>query len=500
MHIKTEGLSSELKEDVKNYEKEIKTIDSGTIMQVGDGVARVDGLNNCMQGELIEFENGAVGMALNLEEDNVGVVLLGSERGLREGTKAQSTGKLAQVPVGNAILGRVVDALGNPIDGKGSIKNDGFRTIEVKAPAVLDRTPVHQPLQTGIKAIDAMIPIGKGQRELIIGDAGTGKTSVALDSIINQKGKNVKCIYVAIGQKQSTVANVYNILDEAKAMEYTTIVSASASEAAALQYLAPYAGVAMAEYFMWKGEDVLIIYDDLSKQAVAYRTLSLLLRRAPGREAYPGDVFYIHSRLLERAAKLSYENGGGSITALPIIETLAGDVAAYVPTNVISITDGQIFLEKSLFDAGQKPAINPGISVSRVGGSAQTKAMKQVAKSLRLNLAQFKELESFSQFGAELDTETAETIEKGKRVQEILKQTEFHPRSVSEQVIAMYSVNNDYLKDVAVDDVVRFEREFLEYMHSNYPNILNSIDSESKILESTESDLKKALDAFKKNF
>ena len=500
MNIKTEGLSSELKEDVKGYEKEIKTVDSGTIIQVGDGVARVDGLKSCMQGELIEFETGAVGMALNLEEDNVGVVLLGSEKGLREGAKAQSTGKVVEVPVGNGLIGRVVDALGNPIDAKGAIENDGFRPVEAKAPAVLDRTPVKQPLQTGIKAIDAMIPVGKGQRELIIGDAGTGKTAVGLDSIINQKGKNVKCIYVAIGQKQSTVANVYNILQESGAMEYTTIVSASASEAAALQFLAPYAGVAMAEYFMWKGEDVLIVYDDLSKQAVAYRTLSLLLRRSPGREAYPGDVFYIHSRLLERAAKLSKENGGGSITALPIIETLAGDVSAYVPTNVISITDGQIFLEKGLFDAGQKPAINPGISVSRVGGSAQTKAMKQVAKSLRLDLAQFKELESFSQFGAELDKDTADRIEKGKRVQEVLKQHEFSPRAVSEQVVVMYVAIHDYLKDVEVENVVKFEREFLEFMHANYPNILSSIDNEAKLVETTEEELKNAIVAFKKNF
>lgn len=500
MHIKTDGLSSELKEEVKGYEKEIRTIDSGTIIEVGDGVARVDGLNSCMQGELVEFENGTVGMALNLELDNVGVVLLGPEKGLAEGTKVQSTGRVAEVPVGDAFLGRVVDALGNAIDGKGVIENDGFRAIESKAPAVLDRTPVHQPMQTGIKAIDAMIPVGKGQRELIIGDAGTGKTAVGLDSIINQKGKKVKCIYVAIGQKQSTVANVYNILSEAGAMEYTTIVSASASEAAALQFLAPYAGVAMAEYFMWKGEDVLIVYDDLSKQAVAYRTLSLLLRRSPGREAYPGDVFYIHSRLLERAAKLSNENGGGSITALPIIETLAGDVSAYVPTNVISITDGQIFLEKGLFDAGQKPAINPGISVSRVGGSAQTKAMKQVAKSLRLDLAQFKELESFSQFGAELDKDTAERIEKGKRVQEVLKQHEFSPREVSEQVVVMYAAINDYLKDIEVENVVRFESEFLEFMHSNYPNILSSIDKEAKIIDSTEADLKNAIVEFKKNF
>ncbi|MGL5634417.1 MAG: F0F1 ATP synthase subunit alpha [Sarcina sp.] len=500
MHIQTEGLSSELKDEVKDYKRELKTVDSGTVIQIGDGVATVDGLHSCMQGELIEFENGAVGMALNLEEDSIGVVLLGSERGLREGTKVQSTGRVVEVPVGNGLIGRVVDALGNPIDGKGNIKNDGFRPIETKAPAVLDRTPVHQPLQTGIKAIDAMIPIGKGQRELIIGDSGTGKSTVALDTIINQKGKNVKCIYVAIGQKQSTVANVYNILEEAGAMEYSTIISAGAAEAAALQFIAPYAGVTMAEYFMWKGEDVLIVYDDLSKQAVAYRTLSLLLRRAPGREAYPGDVFYIHSRLLERAAKLSAENGAGSITALPIIETLAGDVSAYVPTNVISITDGQIFLEKGLFDAGQKPAINPGISVSRVGGSAQTKAMKQVAKSLRLDLAQFKELEAFSQFGAELDKDTAERINKGKRVQEILKQNEFEPRDVSEQVVAMYAAIHDYLLDIEVNDVVRFERELLAYMHSNHPDILISIDKEAKIIDSTEEDLKNAIIAFKKNF
>ncbi|MGL4740511.1 MAG: F0F1 ATP synthase subunit alpha [Sarcina sp.] len=500
MHIQTEGLSSELKDEVKDYKRELKTVDSGTVIQIGDGVATVDGLNSCMQGELIEFENGAVGMALNLEEDSIGVVLLGSERGLREGTKVQSTGRVVEVPVGNALIGRVVDALGNPIDGKGNIENDGFRPIETKAPAVLDRTPVHQPLQTGIKAIDAMIPVGKGQRELIIGDSGTGKSTVALDTIINQKGKNVKCIYVAIGQKQSTVANVYNILQEAGAMDYSIIISAGASEAAALQFIAPYSGVTMAEYFMWKGEDVLIVYDDLSKQAVAYRTLSLLLRRAPGREAYPGDVFYIHSRLLERAAKLSSENGAGSITALPIIETLAGDVSAYVPTNVISITDGQIFLEKGLFDAGQKPAINPGISVSRVGGSAQTKAIKQVAKSLRLDLAQFKELEAFSQFGAELDKDTAERINKGKRVQEILKQNEFEPRDVSEQVVAMYAAIHDYLLDIEVDDVVRFERELLAYMHSNHPDILISIDKEAKIIDSTEEDLKNAITAFKKNF
>ena len=399
MHIDTEALTSVIKDEIKSYEKELSSVDSGTIVQVGDGIAKVYGLGKCMQGELIKFSNGTLGMALNLEEDSVGCVLLGSEKGISEGDTAVRTGKVAEVPVGKAFLGRVVDALGNPIDNKGPIENEGFRPIEGKAPAVLDRKPVHQPLQTGIKAIDAMIPIGKGQRELIIGDRQIGKTTIALDSIINQKTEDVICIYVAIGQKQSTVANVVNILTEAGAMDYTIVVSASASEPAPLQYIAPYAGVAMAEHFMYQGKDVLIVYDDLSKHAVAYRTLSLLLRRPPGREAYPGDVFYIHSRLLERAAKLSDELGAGSITALPIIETLAGDVSAYIPTNVISITDGQIFLESGLFNAGVKPAVNPGISVSRVGGSAQTKAMKQVAKGLRLDLAQFRELESFAQFG-----------------------------------------------------------------------------------------------------
>ena len=412
MHIDTEALTSVIKDEIKSYEKELSSVDSGTIVQVGDGIAKVYGLGKCMQGELIKFSNGTLGMALNLEEDSVGCVLLGSEKGISEGDTAVRTGKVAEVPVGKAFLGRVVDALGNPIDNKGPIENEGFRPIEGKAPAVLDRKPVHQPLQTGIKAIDAMIPIGKGQRELIIGDRQIGKTTIALDSIINQKTEDVICIYVAIGQKQSTVANVVNILTEAGAMDYTIVVSASASEPAPLQYIAPYAGVAMAEHFMYQGKDVLIVYDDLSKHAVAYRTLSLLLRRPPGREAYPGDVFYIHSRLLERAAKLSDELGAGSITALPIIETLAGDVSAYIPTNVISITDGQIFLESGLFNAGVKPAVNPGISVSRVGGSAQTKAMKQVAKGLRLDLAQFRELESFAQFGSYLKKILRERLKK----------------------------------------------------------------------------------------
>lgn len=500
MHIDTEALTSVIKDEIKSYEKELSSVDSGTIVQVGDGIAKVYGLGKCMQGELIKFSNGTLGMALNLEEDSVGCVLLGSEKGISEGDTAVRTGKVAEVPVGKAFLGRVVDALGNPIDNKGPIENEGFRPIEGKAPAVLDRKPVHQPLQTGIKAIDAMIPIGKGQRELIIGDRQIGKTTIALDSIINQKTEDVICIYVAIGQKQSTVANVVNILTEAGAMDYTIVVSASASEPAPLQYIAPYAGVAMAEHFMYQGKDVLIVYDDLSKHAVAYRTLSLLLRRPPGREAYPGDVFYIHSRLLERAAKLSDELGAGSITALPIIETLAGDVSAYIPTNVISITDGQIFLESGLFNAGVKPAVNPGISVSRVGGSAQTKAMKQVAKGLRLDLAQFRELESFAQFGSDLEKDTERKIEKGKRLVEVLKQPQFNPRSLAEQVVMMYAGVNDYLNDVAVQDVTKFEAEFLGYLKRNHQDMMEKINSEKILSKEVEASLKEVITKFKGNF
>ncbi|WP_055071477.1 F0F1 ATP synthase subunit alpha [Clostridium massiliamazoniense] len=500
MHIDTEALTSVIKDEIKSYEKELSSVDSGTIVQVGDGIAKVYGLGKCMQGELVKFSNGTLGMALNLEEDSVGCVLLGSEKGISEGDTAVRTGKVAEVPVGKAFLGRVVDALGNPIDNKGAIENEGFRPIEGKAPAVLDRKPVHQPLQTGIKAIDAMIPIGKGQRELIIGDRQIGKTTIALDSIINQRTEDVICIYVAIGQKQSTVANVVNILTEAGAMDYTIVVSASASDPAPLQYIAPYAGVAMAEHFMYQGKDVLIVYDDLSKHAVAYRTLSLLLRRPPGREAYPGDVFYIHSRLLERAAKLSDELGAGSITALPIIETLAGDVSAYIPTNVISITDGQIFLESGLFNAGVKPAVNPGISVSRVGGSAQTKAMKQVAKGLRLDLAQFRELESFAQFGSDLEKDTERKIEKGKRLVEVLKQPQFNPRSLAEQVAMMYAGVNDYLNDVAVQDVTKFEAEFLSYLKRNHQDMMDKINSEKILSKEVEASLKEVITKFKGNF
>lgn len=438
MHIKPEEITSIIKNEIKNYEKELETVDSGTIIQIGDGVARVYGLEECMEGELLEFPNQVFGMALNLEQDNVGCVLLGSEEGIKEGDIVKRTGKIVEVPVGEDLIGRVVNSLGQPIDGKGPIKNDGYRAIEVPAPGILERSSVNEPLQTGIKAIDSMIPIGRGQRELIIGDRQTGKTAIAIDTIINQKGKDVICIYVAIGQKQSTVANIVNTLTEEGAMDYSIVVTASASESAPLQYIAPYSGCTMGEYFMNKGKHVLIIYDDLSKHAVAYRTMSLLIRRPPGREAYPGDVFYIHSRLLERAAKLSKENGGGSLTALPIIETLAGDVTAYIPTNVISITDGQIFLETELFNAGQRPAVNPGISVSRVGGNAQIKAMKQVSGTLRLELAQYRELASFAQFGSDLDKDTQARLEKGKRLIEILKQDQYKPMAVEKQIMIIY--------------------------------------------------------------
>ncbi|MGL5767748.1 MAG: F0F1 ATP synthase subunit alpha, partial [Sarcina sp.] len=464
MHIKPEEITSIIKEEVSKYKKNLETIDSGTIVQIGDGVCTVYGLDNCVEGELLKFPNNVFGMALNLELDSVGCVLLGAEDGIKEGDIVERTGRVVEVPVGEALIGRVVNALGQPIDGKGPVKNDGFRPVEMPAPTIIDRSSVNEPLQTGIKAIDSMIPIGKGQRELIIGDRQTGKTAIAVDTILNQKGKDVICVYVAIGQKQSTVANIVNTLTEEGAMDYSIIVSATAADSAPLQYISPYAGCSMAEYFMYKGKDVLIIYDDLSKHAVAYRTMALLLRRAPGREAYPGDVFYIHSRLLERAAKLSAELGQGSITALPIIETLAGDVTAYIPTNVISITDGQIFLESELFNAGQRPAVNAGISVSRVGGSAQIKAMKQVTGTLRLELAQFRELESFSQFGSDLDRDTQRRLEKGKRLIEILKQDQYKPMSVEHQVCIFYSAVNDHLSDIALADIKRFSKEFVEYL------------------------------------
>lgn len=468
MSIRPDEITSVIKGLIENFDQEIETYDTGTVIQIGDGIARVYGLNKCMAGELLEFPNEVYGMALNLEESNVGAVLFGSEEGIKEGDLVRRTGRVVETPVGNEMLGRVVNALGQAIDGKGQIRTNKKRAVEVVAPGVIYRKSVKYPLQTGIKSIDSMIPIGRGQRELIIGDRQTGKTAIAIDTIINQKGQNVICIYVAIGQKQSAVANIQNVLDKHGAMDYTIIVNASASEPAPLQYLAPYTGCAIGEEFMHSGKDVLIIYDDLSKHAVAYRAMSLLLRRPPGREAYPGDVFYLHSKLLERSARLSDELGGGSITALPIIETLAGDITAYIPTNVISITDGQIFLETDLFLSGVKPAINPGISVSRVGGSAQVKAMRQVAGTLRIELAQYRELAAFSQFGSDLDREARERIEKGKRIMEILKQDQYSPMPVEEQVIILYGAVNNLFKEIAIEDMRRFEKEFLEFIDTHH--------------------------------
>ncbi|WP_373897949.1 F0F1 ATP synthase subunit alpha [Haloimpatiens sp. FM7315] len=500
MNVKPEEITSIIRKEIEKYEKKIKTEDSGTIIQIGDGVSVVYGLDDCMEGELLEFPNEVYGMALNLEQDNVGCVLLGSEEGIKEGDIVKRSGKVVEVPVGNAMIGRVVNPLGNPIDGKGPIKEDEYRPMEIQAPGVIDRQSVNEPLQTGIKAIDSMVPIGRGQRELIIGDRQTGKTAVAIDTIINQKGKDVICIYVAIGQKQSTVANIVNTLTEMGAMDYTIVVSSTASDSAPLQYLAPFAGCSMGEYFMNEGKNVLIVYDDLSKHAVAYRTMSLLLRRAPGREAYPGDVFYLHSRLLERAAKLSDELGGGSITALPIIETLAGDVTAYIPTNVISITDGQIFLESELFYSGQKPAINAGISVSRVGGNAQIKAMKQVSGTLRLELAQYRELAAFAQFGSDLDKETRKRLEKGKRLIEILKQDQYKPMPVEKQIMIIFAAVNDYLMDVPVQDIRRFEEEFLDYADTHYRDMQKSILDKKQLTDEIKSELSKAIEEFKKVF
>ncbi|AYD39202.1 F0F1 ATP synthase subunit alpha [Clostridium fermenticellae] len=500
MNIKPEEITSIIKEEIQKYEKKIETVDSGTIIEIGDGIARVYGLNNCMAGELLEFPNDVFGMALNLEQDNVGCVILGSEEGIKEGDIVKRTGKVVEVPVGDEIIGRVVNSLGEPIDGKGPIKADETRPVEIKAPGVIERQSVKQPLQTGLKSIDSMIPIGRGQRELIIGDRQTGKTAIAIDTIINQKGKDVICIYVAIAQKQSTVANIVNNLTEAGAMDYTIVVSSSASETAPLQYIAPYSGCTMGEYFMHKGKDVLIIYDDLSKHAVAYRTMSLLLRRPPGREAYPGDVFYLHSRLLERAAKLSDELGGGSLTALPIIETLAGDVTAYIPTNVISITDGQIFLESELFNAGQRPAVNAGISVSRVGGNAQIKAMKQVSGTLRLDLAQYRELASFSQFGSDLDKESLRRLEKGKRLTEILKQKQYSPMSVEKQVIILFAGVNNYLNDVPVERIKEFEEEFLEYVDTHHKDIPDEIIEKKVLSDELTKKLVNVISEFKKIF
>lgn len=500
MNIKPEEITSIIKQEIEKYEKKIETVDSGTIIQIGDGIARVYGLNECMAGELLEFPNSVYAMALNLEQDNVGCVLLGSEKGIKEGDIVKRTGKVVEVPVGENIIGRVVNALGQPIDGKGPIKTTETRAVEIVAPGVITRQSVKQPLQTGIKAIDSMIPIGKGQRELIIGDRQTGKTAIATDTIVNQKGKDVICIYVAIGQKQSTVAHIVNNLTEMGAMDYTIVVSATASESAPLQFIGPYAGCTMGEYFMHKGKDVLIVYDDLSKHAVAYRTMSLLLRRPPGREAYPGDVFYVHSRLLERAAKLSDKLGGGSLTALPIIETLAGDVTAYIPTNVISITDGQIFLEAELFYAGQRPAVNAGISVSRVGGSAQIKAMKQVAGSLRLDLAQYRELAAFAQFGSDLDKESKKRLEKGKRLMEILKQPQYKPVPVEKQIMILYAGVKEHLLDVPVEKIGEFESAFIEYMDTHHKEIGQEIVEKKALSDDLSKRLSDAIEEYKKIF
>lgn len=500
MNIKPEEITSIIKKEIENYTNKVETVDSGTVIQIGDGIARVYGLSNCMEGELLEFPNGVFGMALNLDQDNVGCVLLGEDEGIKEGAIVKTTGKVVEVPVGDDLIGRVVNPLGKPIDGKGPIKAAEHRPAERIAYGVIDRQSVNEPLQTGIKAIDSMIPIGKGQRELIIGDRQTGKTAIAIDTIINQKGKDVICIYVAIGQKQSTVAHIVNTLTEFGAMDYSIIVSSTASDLAPLQYLAPYSGVTMGEYFMEQGKNVLIIYDDLSKHAVAYRTMSLLLKRPPGREAYPGDVFYLHSRLLERAAKLSKELGGGSITALPIIETLAGDISAYIPTNVISITDGQIFLESELFNAGQKPAVNAGVSVSRVGGSAQIKAMKQVTGTLRLELAQYRELAAFSQFGSDLDQESRRRLEKGKRLMEVLKQDQYMPVAVENQVIMFYSASVGFVDDIAVDKIKDFEKGLIKFVDTHHRNLIDELKDKKSLTDEIKAMINTAVTEFKKEF
>lgn len=500
MNLRPEEISSVIKEQIKRYASELNVSDVGTVIQVADGIARVHGLENAMQGELLEFPGEVYGMVMNLEEDNVGAVLLGNHRNINEGDTVKTTGRVVEVPVGDAMLGRVVNALGQPIDGKGPVQNESFRKIERVASGVITRKSVDTPLQTGIKAIDAMVPIGRGQRELIIGDRQTGKTAIALDTIINQKGQNVKCVYVAIGQKASTVVNIVKTLEEYGAMQYTTVVVSTASDLAPLQYIAPYAGCAIGEEWMEKGEDVLVVYDDLSKHATAYRTLSLLLRRPPGREAYPGDVFYLHSRLLERAARMSEEYGGGSLTALPIIETQAGDVSAYIPTNVISITDGQIYLETEMFNAGFRPAVNAGLSVSRVGGAAQIKAMKKIAAPIRVELAQYRELAAFSQFGSELDADTKEKLAQGERIKEVLKQPQYQPMAVQYQVIIIYAATNKYLLDVPVEDITRFEKELFEFLDTKYAEIPRAIAAEKVISEKTEELLVKAIKEFKAQF
>ena len=493
MNLRPEEISSIIKEQIKNYSQKLQVSDVGTVILVGDGIARIHGLEKCMAGELLQFANGEYAMALNLEAETVGAVILGTDEEIKEGDTVKRTGTVVQVPVGEAMLGRVVNALGQPIDGKGDIKTTEFRPVETQAPGIIERKSVHQPLQTGIKSIDSMIPIGRGQRELIIGDKQTGKTTIAIDTILNQKGGDVICIYVAIGQKRSTVVQLVDTLEKNGAMDYTIVVAATASELAPLQYLAPYAGCAMGEHFMHQGKHVLCIYDDLSKHAVAYRSMSLLLRRPPGREAYPGDVFYLHSRLLERAAKLSDDKGAGSLTALPIIETQAGDVSAYIPTNVISITDGQIFLESDLFNSGVRPAVNPGISVSRVGGNAQIKAIKKVAGTLKLAYSQYKELQSFAQFGSDLDEGTKSRLAKGERIVEVLKQPNSSPVPVEKQVMIMYAVNNNYLKDIAKSDIREFEMELYSYMDEVRPEIAKNILETKDLTKENEEKLKDAI-------
>ena len=500
MNLKPEEISSVIKEQIKRYAAQLEVADVGTVIQVADGIARIHGLDNAMQGELLEFPGEVYGMVLNLEEDNVGAVLLGNQKNINEGDTVKTTGRVVEVPVGDAMLGRVVNALGQPIDGKGPIETDRYRQIERVASGVISRKSVDTPLQTGIKAIDSMVPIGRGQRELIIGDRQTGKTAIAIDTIINQKGQNVKCIYVAIGQKASTVASLVKTLEEFGAMSYTTVVASTASELAPLQYIAPYAGCAIGEEWMEAGQDVLIVYDDLSKHAAAYRTLSLLLKRPPGREAYPGDVFYLHSRLLERAARLSDKLGGGSLTALPIIETQAGDVSAYIPTNVISITDGQIYLETEMFNSGFRPAINAGLSVSRVGGSAQIKAMKKIAAPIRVELAQYRELAAFAQFGSELDADTTEKLAQGERIREILKQPQYQPMPVEKQVIIIYAATKKYLIDIPVEKILDFEKALFEYVDTKYPEVPEAIRTEKVISDETEAKLVKAIEECKADF
>ena len=494
MELKPEEITKIIRNQIKNYERKIEVSETGVVILVGDGIAKASGLDKCMAGELVEFPDGSYGMAQNLEEDTVSIIIMGSDQGIKEGDIVKRTGRVVSVPVGQALIGRVVNALGEPIDGKGAIEAEGYRPIESPAPGIIERKHVNVPLQTGIKAIDSMIPIGRGQRELIIGDRQTGKTTIATDTILNQKGKNCICIYVAIGQKRSTVAQVVESLTVGGAMDYTIVVSATASELAPMQYIAPYAGCAMGEHFMYQGKDVLVIYDDLSKHAVAYRAISLLIRRPPGREAYPGDVFYLHSRLLERAAQLSPELGGGSLTALPIIETQAGDVSAYIPTNVISITDGQIFLESELFNSGVMPAVNPGISVSRVGGDAQIKATKKVAGSLKLLYSQYRELQSFAQFGSDLDADTKSRLALGERIVAVLKQKNASPKEVAQQVCIIYAVTHGYLSSIPVEQVPVFEKRLEDHMDNPYRSVLDAIRTTGKLEADTENALKTALD------